>query len=241
MNTLKNVFGERRTYSDFANTHAHSFAQLIMPLQGSLFIKTETYQLEIGETRLFFLPPQCQHTFYAKRQNEFLVLDIPHFLLGETKTCGGLSSVVDEKWQALRLLMLSEVNYSPADSQNLTDLFRYAYSILQKESVPQSIRYIHANFQKSISLQKLANLEGYNQTYYCEWFKKNMGMTPKAYIQFIRLKRAKELLTHTNLSILQVAQQVGYEHHSSLTRLFQQQEKMTPLAYRQKSRNLEKK
>ncbi|VEP11229.1 Helix-turn-helix-domain containing protein AraC type [Hyella patelloides LEGE 07179] len=243
MNNIKNILGERRTYSNLANTHDHSFAQLILPLQGSLFIKTASYQLELGETRLFFLPPQCQHTFYANSQNEFLVLDIPNFMLvKETeKLCGGLSIVFDERWQAIRLLMLSEIGYVSADSHNLTNLFRYAYSILQKNYTPQSIQYINANFQESISLQKLANLEGYNPTYYCQWFKKNTGMTPKAYIQSLRLQRAKELLAHTDFSILRIAQQVGYEHHASLTRLFQQHEKVTPRIYRQQSRNLAKK
>ena len=119
----------------------------------------------------------------------------------------------------------------------VTDLFRYALSILQQDRLPQSIQYIHANFYNSISLQKLASIEGYNQTYYCQWFKNTTGMSPKTYIQSIRLNRAKELLTHTDLSILQIAQQVGYEHHSSLTRLFQQHERVTPLNYRQQSRN----
>lgn len=242
MNTLNQILGERRTYGDRVSTHAHSFAQLILPLQGLLFIQTDSYELELGESRLFFLPPQCQHTFYADRRNEFLVLDIPHFMLteGTKKFCGGLSSLFDERWQALRLLMLSEVNYSSAGGQNLTDLFRYAYSILQQDYVPPSIQYIHTNFHDSISLQKLANLEGYNQTYYCQWFKNTTGMTPKTYVQSIRLKRAKELLIYSELSILQIAQQVGYEHHSSLTRLFQKHEKITPFNYRQQSRNLVK-
>ncbi len=42
-------------------------------------------------------------------------------------------------------------------------------------------------------------------TYYCEWFRKLTGMTPKAYIQIIRLRKAKELLAHTNISIFQIA------------------------------------
>lgn len=236
---IKNILGERRTYSDVAYTHDHSFAQLILPLQGSLSIKTESYQLELGESRLFFLPPHCEHTFSAHCHNEFLVLDVPCFLLENASMRGGLSPVLDERWRSLRLLMLSEVNDSPA-APNLTDLFRYAYSLLQKESTPPSIHHLHHHFDEGVSLQKLAQLEGYSQTYYCQWFKKTAGMTPKAYIQALRLKRAKELLAQTDMSILQVAQQVGYEHHSSLTRLFQQQERTTPLIYRQQSRNLAK-
>ncbi|NJR60129.1 MAG: helix-turn-helix transcriptional regulator [Cyanobacteria bacterium CRU_2_1] len=238
----QNIVGERRTYSDVANTHDHSFAQLILPLQGTLFINTTIHQLELNESRLFFLPPQCQHTFYARDTNEFLVLDIPSFMLsGEegTQIQNGLSLQLDERWNAIRLLILSEINASIAHS-NLTPLFHHAYILLQREYMPRSLQFIHANFHQSIELKQLANLEGYNLTYYCKWFKQRTGMTPKTYLQTLRLQKAKELLMDSDRSILQIAQQVGYEHHSSLTRLFQQHENITPIGYRQQIRMLEK-
>lgn len=243
MDTPNSIVGERRIYSDFIDTHEHVFAQLILPLQGSLFIKTSTYQFELNSSSLFFLPPSCQHTFYAKNNNEFLVLDIPNWIFsGEdiNKISGGLSTRLDERWQALRLLMLSEVDRNLTPSQNLTNLFHYASTLLLREYKPRSIQYIHENYHQSLEISRLAELEGYNLTYYCEWFKKITGTSPKAYIQNLRLKKAKELLACTHLTILQIAQQVGYEHHSSLTRLFQQSENITPVVYRQQSRRLEK-
>lgn len=243
MNSPQSIVGERRTYSNLAHTHDHSFAQLILPLQGNLFIETSLHQFELDDSRLFFLPPKCQHTFYAKQNNEFIVLDIPSFMIvGEEsrKLQGGLSTVLDERWQAIRFLMVSEINQEKISDRNLTPLFHYAYNLLQRDYTPRSIQYIHAHYHESLELQTLAELEGYNLTYYCEWFKRFTGVTAKTYIQQLRLQKAKELLAHTNLSISQIAQQVGYEQHSSLTRLFQQYEKVTPLTYRQQSRRLEK-
>ncbi len=242
MDTFKSILGECRTYSDEACTHAHFFAQLILPLKGSLFIETSLHRFELDESRLFFLPPECQHNFYAQDKNEFLVLDIPSFMLasGLKPMAGGLSTVLDDRWQAIRFLMLSEVNHQSKTHQDLTNLFYYAYNLLSQEITPRSLQYIQVNYHEPLELQKLADLEGYNLTYYCEWFKKITGMTPKAYIQTLRLNKAKELLVQTNLSILEVAQRVGYEYHSSLTRLFQHCENTTPLAYRQQTRRLEK-
>jgi AraC-like DNA-binding protein len=243
MDSIKSIVGECRTYSDAACTHSHFFAQLILPLQGSLFIETSLHRCKLENSHLFFLPPNCQHNFYAQNTNEFLVLDIPSFILANSeiqKISGGLVAVLDERWQAIRFLMLSEVNYQSKNYQNLTHLFHYAYSLLLQETTPRSVQYIQANYQKQLDLQKLAELEGYNLTYYCEWFKKLTGSTPKVYIQTLRLNKAKELLAQTDLSILQVAQRVGYEYHSSLTRVFQQYENITPLAYRQQARRLEK-
>lgn len=239
----QSIIGERRTYSDLAHTHDHTFAQLILPLQGTLFIETSLHHFALDESRLFFLPPKCQHTFYAKNNNEFLILDIPSAMLAGQETSkiqGGLCTVLDDQWQALRFLMVSEVSQNSTFNQDLTNLFHYAYRLLLRNSTPRSLQYIHTHYYEPLELQQLAHLEGYNLTYYCEWFKKLTGMTPKVYIQTLRLQKAKELLSQTNLSILQIAQQVGYEHHSSLTRLFHQYETVTPLAYRQHTRRLAK-
>lgn len=236
---LKTILGERRTYSDVAYTHAHNYAQLIIPLQGSLFIETAQQQLEVDDSRLFFLPPDCRHTFFAKATNEFLVLDVPGQLVFNraiNKLSGGVGPSFDEQWQALRFLLLAEINQSQASGQPLLDLFSYAYHLLTREQVSPSIAHIHRHFHQPLTVQRLAQIEGYNLTYYCEWFKKQTGQTPQTYIQMVRLNQAKQLLVETDLSILQIAQQVGYDHHASLTRLFRQQLGITPLAYRRHTR-----
>lgn len=243
MESLTTIQGECRVYSDRSNTHDHPFAQLILPLHGILAIETSHHQVELDKTQLFFLPPQCQHTFYAKQNNQFLVLDIPPILLRTDKhdaLQGGLVFSLDERWQGVRSLLLYAVN-SNSDDSELTYLFHYAYHLLKKNCTPRSLQYIHTNYHQPVSLKTLAMLEGYNLTYYGEWFKQLTGKTPKTYIQTIRLEKAKELLTSSKASIMDIAQQVGYEHHSSLTRLFQQVEGITPALYRQQIRKLVKK
>ena len=239
---MNSLIGERRTYSNIADTHEHHFAQLILPLQGQLRIETSLHQCLLNEY-LFFLPPQCQHTFSAQSNNEFLVLDIPDYLFSQAELQqmqGGVYTRLDERWQAIRFLLLEEIKHRPTE-QDLTSLFHYAHHLLSQKQTPPSIRYIHANYHTSMKLTKLANLEGYSLTYYCEWFKKLTGTTPNAYVQTIRLQKAKALLEHTNFTILEIAQQVGYVHHASLTRLFKQLEQMTPLGYRRQCRSLVKK
>lgn len=236
---LKNLVGECRTYTDRAFTHSHDFAQLILPLQGHLCIETAARRLELGDRHLFFLPPGCQHTFYSRHSNQFLVLDIPAFLLPNPtaqSVASGLTLPLDERWQAIRFLMQSEIQ-QPKAHGNLLHLFHYAKPLLIDPQLPQSVQQIHRHYQQPLTVNQLAQMEGYNVTYYCEWFKKLTGQTPTAYLQTVRLQRAKALLEHTDWSILQIAQQVGYEHHASLTRLFQQREQTTPTRYRQTCRN----
>ncbi|GAB4376773.1 MAG: AraC family transcriptional regulator [Elainellaceae cyanobacterium] len=235
----QSVVGERRTYADRADTHDHPFAQLILPLNGTLFISTALEQLELTESRLFFLPPQCQHTFYAKDSNEFLVLDIPSFLIAERDlqpVPNGLSLVLDDRWQAIRQLLLTEITDSAIAAPHLMPLVHYVCGLLRQNHTPRSLQFLHSHYHEAIDLKTLATLEGYSLTYYCDWFRRQTGMSPKAYIQQLRLQKAKELLQHSNFSVWQIARQVGYEQPASLTRLFQQHERQTPLAYRQQYR-----
>lgn len=38
MDALQTITGERRTYSDVGGSHEHPYAQLILPLTGTLFL-----------------------------------------------------------------------------------------------------------------------------------------------------------------------------------------------------------
>jgi len=239
MGYSKQIIGELRTYSDKCDTHAHSYAQLILPLEGTLSIETSAHCFEDNEQRIFFLSPNCNHSFYSKVRNKFLVLDIPSYYLLPQELDGVkdvVSKVVDGRWQALRLLMLNEIENNYGENQSIIHLFRYALPLLLEDVQPVSINYIHRNYYKKISIQELADLEHYNVSYYCEWFLKKTGITPLKYIQNVRLRKAKELLVDTDFSLLQVAQQVGYEYQSSLTKLFKESEGISPSNYRKSYR-----
>lgn len=236
---MAGILCERRTYANKFSTHSHSFAQLILPLQGKLNIKTKKFDIELDEQHLFFLPPNAIHTFFAASRNEFLVLDIPshNFLGNNRKLQNEKYQLIDERWKALRYLILQEL-YNQTD--NNQDLLNYASSFMKETNTPASIAYIHDNYNEKITVKKLAELEHFNETYFCEWFYKKTGMTTSCYVQKVRLEKAKKLLEESDLNLLQIAQLVGYSHQSSLTRLFKKHEGIFPWWYR-RNRNSDKK
>lgn len=224
---------EIRTYTKQSYTHHHPHSQLILPLQGSLSIKSNDYELNLDDNHLFFLPPECHHSYHSSNINKILVLDISKgigdFLLGN-KCSSELYHVIDERWKAIRYLLYEESKR--ADKRSVDDLIKYACKFLWQETKPISIQYIHDNFEKSLSLNKLASMENFNESYYIEWFNKKTGRTPNEYIQNLRIEKVKEYLTNTDLSILMIAQLVGYKQQSSLTRLFKKHEALSPKDYR---------
>ncbi|MCG8485565.1 MAG: AraC family transcriptional regulator [Clostridia bacterium] len=223
-----------KVYQQKMKTHTHSFGQLIIPIRGSLNIETDTMDSIIDENKLFFLSPSSEHTFYSKVRNEFLVLDIPYEFLKDDdmkKNQDGKLIEMDERWQLLKSLLIKDCQ-EDSNHYAVNNLFQYFYQYLVESSHYRSIDYLNQHYTEEISLNTLAKIENYNPNYYSEWFKKEMKVSITDYIKNLRVKKAKEMLIHHDYSILQIAQMVGYHHHSSLTRAFKDVENMTPAQFR---------
>ncbi|HLS67121.1 MAG TPA: AraC family transcriptional regulator [Pseudogracilibacillus sp.] len=235
---MEQIVCEKRTYTDRKLTHAHDYVQLLFPLRGSLKLITATHEMRLTEEHAFCLPPHTEHTFYALDRNEFLVLDIPaEKLLPYDGKVIERHFPLDDKWLALRQLLLSEITAPNSDEFRLELLMDYTFaSLLTEAKAYRSIAYIHRHYGRKINVHTLADLEGFHPTYYSIWFKQTFGMTPVQYIQRVRLEKAQQLLQTTNMSILAIALDVGFSHASSFNRLFKRQFACTPTQYRESVR-----
>ncbi|HBK27529.1 MAG TPA: AraC family transcriptional regulator [Dialister sp.] len=63
-------------------------------------------------------------------------------------------------------------------------------------------------------------------------FKQAYGMTPKEYIDHLRLNHAKEALRHTDKKIIDIAYETGFTSLSAFNRFFKKKTGMTPSTYR---------
>ena len=63
-------------------------------------------------------------------------------------------------------------------------------------------------------------------------FKDISGVTFKEYLILYRITEAKKLLITTDLSISEIAEQVGYINVNNFVKIFRDREHTTPLQYR---------
>lgn len=109
---MSNIICEKRVYDDRFSTHSHLYGQLILPTKGSLYIETDSKKLELDKKKIFFLPPDCEHMFKAKENNECLTLDIDKQVLNNSdmaKLAGGKVIDFNDKWKAIEYLLFSTV------------------------------------------------------------------------------------------------------------------------------------
>jgi transcriptional regulator GlxA family with amidase domain len=62
--------------------------------------------------------------------------------------------------------------------------------------------------------------------------KEKLGVSPKQYIDEVRIDKAKRLLKETSLSITQIASSVGFPDVLSFSKFFSSKAKQSPTHYR---------
>ncbi len=100
------------------------------------------------------------------------------------------------------------------------------------ELIAQIQFWLRTNLSSDISLTELASQFGLSQRSFTRRFKAATGVRAAQYWQQLRIETAKELLASSNLTIQEIAVQVGYQDQGHLTRLFKQDLNLTPKDYR---------
>ncbi len=109
-------------------------------------------------------------------------------------------------------------------------------SVSKKRHALQTIQsvvfYIQSHYHEPITLEKAADMAGYEKTHFCQLFKEFTGTTFHQYLTSRRLKEAIPLLRETALPIASIAQSVGIPNNKTFARLIRAEYGMSPKGIR---------
>lgn len=94
--------------------------------------------------------------------------------------------------------------------------------------------YMEAHSAEKFSLSEMSGALFVNGSYLLRTFRRQTGMTLLHYHQMIRCQKAGELLTHTDRSISEVGEAVGFVSSSHFSHVFRRVTGCTPSEYRQR-------
>lgn len=94
------------------------------------------------------------------------------------------------------------------------------------------INYIHQHYAEKISLKMLAEYTNLSQYYLSKQIKKETGLNLLDNINNIRVEESKDLLLNTNMSILDVAQKVGFNYQNHFAATFKKLTGLSPNEFR---------
>lgn len=137
----------------------------------------------------------------------------------------------DEKREEKSILhsISSMKDYVKKEVERVVSIF----DLTKKSTVVEEVlEYIDSHLGEELTREDFAAQFFLNGDYLARLFKKETGASIGAYLQMKRLQKAKELLRETNLSVSQIASEVGYYNFSYFAKIFRKAEGITPNEWR---------
>lgn len=139
-------------------------------------------------------------------------------------------------------LMLYGFEQLPADHDSLPALLRaFADEIVPSAARPEAaggsgsflpiLRYLEENYEKDLSLKKIAEQFHLNASYISQLIRSETGLTYTQYLTELRINKAKELLKTTSLSLAEVSEAVGFNDYFYFIKKFKKEVGVTPGKY----------
>ena len=106
-----------------------------------------------------------------------------------------------------------------------------------KRSIVDEIKYyLDINYAEKIKLRDVAKSFGIHPNYLTRIFHTEYGVSPKQYVMNLKLKKARRLLTTTELSISVIANSLGFDDQLAFSKIFKKKFAVSPSEYRKQSR-----
>jgi AraC-like DNA-binding protein len=94
------------------------------------------------------------------------------------------------------------------------------------------IHYINSNYQDGLTLGGIAKEFSLSVSRISEVIKQATGQTYVHFVQDLRIRHACSLLVSTELSISEIALEVGYGSYKTFSRIFRETKGVSPTEYR---------
>ncbi len=137
--------------------------------------------------------------------------------------------------ELLEILVILASEPNPATLS--TDYVRPMCRIEDQQRIEAICAHLSAHFDEEIDYARLADKLHMDQASLCRFFKRATGRTMTAYVNELRVGAAAQLLTTTDLSVLDIGFQVGFGNYSNFNRQFKRIKGFGPRTLRQQFRS----
>ncbi|MFV0241284.1 MAG: AraC family transcriptional regulator [Lacrimispora sphenoides] len=152
-------------------------------------------------------------------------------ILSEINTLQLINKEINEL-KLLTLLTSIWMNLYDCFEKSKDELSVCSYNEKELNRLKKILEYIHNNYGSKISLEEIAGTINICTNECCRFFKKHMNATISAYISDYRIEKSLYLLDNTDLSITELAHDIGFSSGSYFTQVFRKKMGFTPNQYR---------
>ncbi|MFC0469213.1 AraC family transcriptional regulator [Halalkalibacter kiskunsagensis] len=221
--------------------------------EGAIDIKGNTYQLKEGQAFMVKVPDE--HCYYFPPESsewEFIFLTLKGQAASAcwekvTSQLGHIVTIPRDSRLMTHVFMIYQQAYdkdlidqyyaSARAYEFIMECYRYFKQFKSKDNLPD--RVIRARefidtyyYRNALTIEDIANAAGLSKYYLIKRFKETIHMTPIQYLTKVRLEQAIQLLRYTDVTIKEIAIQVGYANDNYFNKVFRKVVGMSPGEFR---------
>ncbi len=229
---------------NFSQLHWHDNLEILNCIDGEGTVIIDSKPMSITKGTTVIINPGSSHHIISDSLVTYHCFIVDYNFL--TQTAGipeehnFIASVCDEKLynhlnNAMAEYTEKRLGYDIAVKAEILNalsiLYRISPNNIQKTDntyIKNAIRYIKNNFNKDISLEDIANSASLSKYYFTRLFKNYTNCTVNEYIRNVRCREAEYLLSHSSLSVSEIATQCGFNDISYFTKVFKERTGVLP-------------
>ena len=98
----------------------------------------------------------------------------------------------------------------------------------------QMVDFIQVHYNEQLSLEQIADSASISTRECIRSFQNTLGMAPKQYLLQVRIQKACRLLETSEMRIMEIGEQCGFQEQSYFTKIFRRETGYSPGKYRKK-------
>jgi AraC-like DNA-binding protein len=100
------------------------------------------------------------------------------------------------------------------------------------QQINKAFEYIEKNFPLQVTLKDASHAAGFSEYYFSRLFKEYTGQSFLSYLNTYRVKHAEKMLKSTEMPVLDIAMESGFNSLPTFNRTFKQVKGCSPTFYR---------
>lgn len=235
----------REVFSYSSIPHLHNEIEIIYVKDGSSILTVDNKQYTLKPNSLSIVSPNQVHKYTDNLESisgymlHITTKEITN-ALSETPIICDLSLDDIEAFNKIQYLVESEV-FDEAESLLNQLIIKNSNNVAIKQkstsvltTTQMILKYCFENYKEALTLDQLSSELSINKFYISHIFNSKLGIGFTDYISRLRIEEAKKLLCTTNISITNIAYDVGFSTIRSFNRRFREFCGIAPKDFKEK-------
>ncbi len=238
---------DKKEEDSFFSTHSHDFFELEYIISGSGTYTVDGITYDIKEGDLFFLTPLNFHCVDIHKTQLYNVMFSGNIcnstFLQELTYNSPIILRTEDETKSYFQSLLNDLCCNTDDMEYSVTILNAIIAKLEKESsnnvhqkkssvINRAELYMITNFKNQLTLNDIANEVALAPTYFSKIFKAETGVNFKTYLNNTRFEYAKKLLIYSDMTVMQICVECGFNDYPNFIRRFKQHTGYYPIEYR---------